>query len=93
MAGKFIVTRGKATELLETSEQVFDQMPSTIAVFVPCPWRVAIAPWRNDRLCTDALDIFNQSVRVVAFVRNYSAWIFYRIDQFDRLRNVRLFGS
>lgn len=60
MTGKFIVTRGKATELLETSEQVFDQMPSAIA------------------LCTDAPDIFNQSLRVVAFVRNDSARIFIR---------------
>ena len=71
--GKFVVSRGNATELLEAIEESLDKVSGLVAVPVVFALGIAIASRWDDRLGTRGLNDVDQGIAVVTFVSGDSA--------------------
>ena len=66
--GKFVVSGGDATELLESIEEALNQMASPVAMPVDRPFVFPIATGRNVGASARRFDGLDQFVTVIAFV-------------------------
>lgn len=85
--GKFVVSRGDASEMLDPAEEALDQ----IAAFVDMPVERArvepIGAWRDDRLSALRSDGGDKGIRVVALV-GYNELRWLPLDQGSGLINL-----
>ena len=66
--GEFVVTSGDASELLDTSEETFDQIAALVEVPIERTWVEPIGTRRDHRLAALSGDCFDEGIRVVALV-------------------------
>lgn len=88
MRSEFVIACGQAAELLEAREQVFDQMPGVVAMRVPGPGLMAVAPRWDHRVGTGVGDGLDEGVRVVPFVGDHGGGRVNGGQQRLRLRDV-----
>ena len=86
---KFVVSRGDASELLDASEETFDQIAALVDMPVERAWVESAGAWRDDRLATLRGNGCYEGIRVVALVGD---------DEFgqlilDQCRGVRDVGN
>jgi hypothetical protein len=85
--GEFVVTRGNASELLDTGKEALDQIASAVKMPVEIPWCEAIGSGRNHCLGTCSLDSGHEMIRIVPLVGN-DELPRQALDQFRRTVDV-----
>jgi len=69
--GEFVVTRGDASEMLETCKETLDQIASTVEIPIEFARCKAIGAGRNHRLGASRLDPGHKMVGVVTLVGHH----------------------
>jgi len=67
---QFVVARGDTPEVLEASEDAFDQVAVSVKMAIEAALGKSIGTRRNDGLCAGGLDLRNEMIGVVALVRD-----------------------
>ena len=65
---EFVVARGDAPELLDASEEAFDQVAVFVVMAIEAALGKAIGAGRDDRLCTGRFDCRNEVIGIVTLV-------------------------
>jgi hypothetical protein len=68
---KFVVTRGDASELLETCKEALDQIASAIEMPVEVSGRQTIGSGWNHRFAPPCFDLGDEVIGIVALVGHY----------------------
>ena len=80
----FIAAHGDALELLEFAEEILDQMPPFVNLFVDDEWRLALRPLRDDDFGAAFIQVFDDPVRIERLVGDEPS----KLDVFDEWRNA-----
>lgn len=70
MSGEFFESGSDSSELLESGEEIFDEMARFVAIFIESAGIQSVSARWNHRFCALGLDDLDQRIGVIAFVRN-----------------------
>jgi hypothetical protein len=82
--GEFVVARGDASEMFETSEEAFDQIACPVEIAIERPWGETVGAGRNNRLSARGFNLSHEVIGVVPLVGNHGL----SRQMFDQLGGV-----